>query len=308
MKILVIGGCGYIGSVLVECLLNKHHDVTVLDSLKYKQHPFANVCHIANFHIHIGDFRDTALVKSLVSNADCVIHLAAIVGVAECDKSVFETMSVNVDGVHNLVGSMSKHQMLLYPCTNSGYGVGQDGQHCTEETPMNPISLYGKTKAKAEQIVLSRMNSISFRLATVFGSSPCMRTELLVNDFVLKALRDRAIVLFESHFKRNYIHVRDVCSAFVLAINNFETMKSNVYNVGLSSANLSKLELCHEIQKQITFAIIEANHMKDQDQRNYIVSNDKIEKCGFSPQYGIQDGVTELMKLYEITRRSYYYS
>ena len=196
----------------------------------------------------------------------------------------------------------------MYPCTNSGYGIGNDDSFCTEETPLNPISLYGRTKAEAEQLILDRGNAISLRLATVFGSSPCMRTDLLVNDFVLQAYRDKVVVLFESHFKRNYIHIRDVSQAFIMCIEKFDTMKDNVYNVGLSDANLSKRELCDLIKLRLDFTIIEHELRKDPDQRNYIVSNEKIERRGFVPMFTIDDGICELLKTYTITCKTHYYA
>lgn len=306
MNIVVTGGMGYIGSVLVPRLLSEKHNVTVIDSLKYKQKSLLNCCSDVNFDIQIEDIRNFSRIKKYVNKADCIIHLAALVGVGECDKSEFETLSTNVDATRQIVSSLSSEQIMLFPCTNSGYGIGQTDMHCTEESPLKPISLYGQTKVKAEEIVLSRENSISFRLATVFGSSPSMRTELLVNDFVLRAIRDKFIVLFESHFKRNFIHIKDVANAFVMGINNFNVMKSNVYNVGLSSANLSKLELCDAIKKHIEFVVVQSDFMKDPDQRNYIVSNDKIEKLGFKPECSIEDGILELQKVYKITKQPYY--
>jgi len=223
--------------------------------------------------------------------------LAAIVGAPRCDANPYDTKTTNVDSVASLVDSISKNQILVYPCTNSGYGIGIEGKHCTEETPLNPISLYGKTKVEAEKYVLQSGN-ISLRLATVFGASPYMRTDLLVNSFVLKALKDRSIVLFESHFKRNYIHVRDVAQAFLMSLSS--CLNCGAFNVGMSDANLSKKELCHKIQEHVDFTIIEQEFQKDLDQRDYIVSNEKIESRGFKPQFTIDDGIVELVKVYTI--------
>lgn len=306
MDILIIGGCGYIGSVLTEVLLNENHNVTVVDNLRYKQKPLLHLFHRRTCDFHVLDCRDINTLQPFLSKSDCVIQLAAIVGAEACDRDPFDAETTNLVAVEKICKNLSKEQLLLYPCTNSGYGIGQSGIYCTEESALNPISLYGKTKVAAEKIVMSREKSISFRLATVFGASLCMRNELLVNDFVLRAIRDRVIVLFESHFKRNYVHVRDVCNAFLLAIKHLETMSGNVYNVGLSSANLSKLELCNKIKKHVDFTILECNDRKDTDQRNYIVSNEKIEQCGFVPEFSIDDGIRELQKCYRMSDQSYY--
>lgn len=306
MKTLIIGGAGYIGSVLTDRLASAGYEVMVIDNLRYKQKPLLNLCHISVFNFQLVDFRDIQQVNALAQKADCIIVLAAIVGAEQCDASPYDARTTNLDAVVNLCKNLSKQQMILYPCTNSGYGIGQSSMYCTEDSPLNPISLYGRTKVEAEKVIMERENSISFRLATVFGASLCMRTELLVNNFVLKALTDRSIVLFESHFKRNYIHVRDVARVFEKAIDNFDNMKGSVYNVGLSSANLSKLELCHKIKQYIDFAIIENSDRKDPDQRNYIVSNEKIESKGFKPCYSIDDGIVELMKFYKMSTISYY--
>jgi len=287
VNILVIGGCGYIGSILVPELLLNGHKVHVLDNLRYQQRPFLDICHHKEFAITVGDCRDEKIISSLVSSHDVVIMLAAIVGSPQCDAQPFDAMTTNLDAVYLLLRHLSPNQYLLYPCTNSGYGIGKDNVFCTEESPLNPISLYGRTKVKAEKCILERGNAISFRLATVCGSSPCLRTSLLVNNFVLQAYRDAVVVLFESHFKRNYIHVRDVAQAFLLGIEKFNDMKNNIYNVGLSIANLSKRELCEKIKEHLDFVIIEHAFAKDPDQRNYIVSNDKIEKQGFVPKWNV---------------------
>ena len=217
------------------------------------------------------------------------------------------TIAINRDAIININKIRSKHQRVIYPTTNSGYGIGQDGIYCTEETPLNPISLYGTTKSEAEQDLLATDNVITFRLATVFGCSPRMRLDLLVNDFTYRAFSQRYIVLFEAHFKRNFIHIRDVAKAFIHSIENFDSMKNTMYNVGLSSANLSKMELCLEIKKQIPdFFIAESEINKDPDQRNYIVSNDKIEKTGYKPDVDIQIGISELIKGFSILTNNKY--
>jgi len=305
LNILITGGAGYLGSVMVPELLKLGHKVTVLDTFMFGQNSLAEVCHLENFNVVRGDARDKTILKSLVKDKDVIIPLAALVGAPLCNRDMIGTTTTNRDAIQTLSDIISKEQRVLMPITNSGYGVGQDGIYCTEETPLNPISTYGQTKVDAEKIILDRENSISFRLATVFGMSSRMRLDLLVNDFTYRAVNDGFIVIFEGHFKRNYIHIRDVANAFIHGINNFDSMKSEAYNVGLSDANLSKLELCEVIKKQVpNFTIMEAEIGKDPDQRNYIVSNDKIEATGFKPQYSLDMGIKELIKGYTIINNS----
>ena len=300
-NILVTGGAGYLGSVMVPELLKLGHKVTVLDTFMFGQNSLSDVCHLDNFNIVKGDARDKSLLKSLTKDKDIVIPLAALVGAPLCNRDMIGTVTTNKDAIQTLSDVLSKEQRVLMPITNSGYGVGQDGIYCTEETPLNPISTYGQTKVDAEKIILERENSMSFRLATVFGMSSRMRLDLLVNDFTYRAVNDGFIVIFEGHFKRNYIHIRDVANAFIHGIDNFDTMKGEAYNVGLSDANLSKLELCEIIKKQVpNFTIMEAEIGKDPDQRNYIVSNDKIEATGYKPQFSLDMGIKELLKGYTI--------
>jgi len=304
-NILVTGGAGYLGSVMVPELLKLGHKVTVLDTFMFGQNSLADVCHLDNFNVVKGDARDKSLLKTLTKDKDIVIPLAALVGAPLCNRDMIGTTTTNRDAVQTLSDVLSNEQRVLMPITNSGYGVGQDGIYCTEETPLNPISTYGQTKVDAEKIILERENSMSFRLATVFGMSSRMRLDLLVNDFTYRAVNDGFIVIFEGHFKRNYIHIRDVANAFIHGIDNFETMKGEAYNVGLSDANLSKLELCEIIKKQVpNFTIMEAEIGKDPDQRNYIVSNDKIEATGFKPQFSLDMGIKELLKGYTIINNS----
>lgn len=305
LNILVTGGAGYLGSVMVPELLKQGHKVTVLDTFMFGQNSLADVCHLDNFNVVRGDARDKSLLKSLTKDIDVAIPLAALVGAPLCDRDAIGTLTTNRDAVQTLSDVLSKDQRVLMPITNSGYGVGQDGIYCTEETPLNPISTYGQTKVDAEKIVLDRENSMSFRLATVFGMSSRMRLDLLVNDFTYRAVKDGFIVIFEGHFKRNYIHIRDVANAFIHGINNFDTMKGEAYNVGLSDANLSKLELCAKIKEHVpNFTIMEAEIGKDPDQRNYIVSNEKIEATGFKPQFSLDKGIKELIKGYTIINNS----
>ena len=296
---MITGGAGYLGSVLVSHLLHAGHRVTVLDNFMFRQNSLAQFCANPNFSVVHGDARREAVLKPLVGEADVVIALAALVGAPLCGRDETGAVSTNRDAVLTLTKLMSRDQMLLMPTTNSGYGVGEKDKFCTEETPLRPISLYGRLKVEAEQAVLDFGNAVSFRLATVFGMSPRMRIDLLVNDFVYRAVNDRAIVLFEAHFKRNYIHVRDVARAFAHGIANFEAMKGEPYNVGLSDANLSKLELCQCIKEQLPeFVCLEAPVGEDPDKRDYIVSNDKIEATGFAPRYSLDDGIAELIKGY----------
>jgi len=304
-NILVTGGAGYLGSVMVPELLKLGHKVTVLDTFMFGQNSLAEVCHLDNFNVVRGDARDKSLLKSLTKDKDIVIPLAALVGAPLCNRDMIGTTTTNRDAIQTLTDILSKEQRVLMPITNSGYGVGQDGIYCTEETPLNPISTYGQTKVDAEKIIMERENSISFRLATVFGMSSRMRLDLLVNDFTYRAVNDGFIIIFEGHFKRNYIHIRDVANVFIHGIDNFDSMKGEAYNVGLSDANLSKLELCEVIKKQVpNFTIMEAEIGKDPDQRNYIVSNDKIEATGFKPQYSLDMGIKELLKGYTIIKNS----
>ena len=306
-RFLITGGAGYIGSILVPELLRRGHVVTVLDNFMYDQSSLLECCGNENFFIHRGDARDEGIVKPLLKKVDYIIPLAALVGAPLCGQDKTGAITTNRDAVNLLSRFSSKQQRIIVPTTNSGYGIGQKGVFCTEETPINPITLYGKTKMEAEKIVLDRGNSISFRLATVFGMSPRMRIDLLVNDFTYRAVKDRFIVIFEGHFKRNYIHIRDVANAFVHAIENFDRMKNNVYNVGLSDANLSKLELCEKIKDQVPdFVYIEASVGEDPDKRDYIVSNEKIEKTGYKPVYPIEMGIKELIKGYRIISNSKY--
>lgn len=306
-NILVTGGAGYIGSVLVPELLKTNFNVTVLDNFMYGQNSLLDCCDYDGFDVVRGDARDENILKSLLKKADYIIPLAALVGAPLCNKDKIGAVTTNRDAIASLVKLASKEQRIIFPTTNSGYGIGQKGIYCTEEAPLNPISLYAKLKMEAEKIVLEKGNSISFRLATVFGVSPRMRIDLLVNDFTYRAVKDRFVMVFEGHFKRNYIHIRDVARAFIHAIDNFDTMKNEAYNVGLSDANLSKLELCAEIKKQIPdFVYLEAPVGEDPDRRDYIVSNEKIEKTGFKPIYSLEWGIKELIKGYAIIANSKY--
>ena len=303
LNVFVTGGAGYIGSVFVPQLLHRGYKVTVLDNFMYHQNSFLDVCYHPGLKVIKGDIRDKRQLKTLIQTHDILVPLAAIVGAPACEKDLTLARDINQVQIENIAKWVTNDQMVLYPVTNSGYGIGQKGIYCDESTPLNPISYYGKTKIAGEKALLKMGNAITFRLATVFGTSPRMRMDLLVNDFVYRASLDRFIVLFESHFKRNYIHIRDIASVFFHAINHYDSMKGEAYNVGLSDANLSKLELCEKIRDQIPdFHIFESDIAKDPDKRDYIVSNEKIEKTGWKPQFSIDDGIKELIKAYSFLK------
>jgi nucleoside-diphosphate-sugar epimerase len=301
MNILVTGGAGYIGSILVPALLNKGHKVTVLDNFLFRQNPLLDCCSNPNLTLIRGDVRDLGLVKSLVADKDIIFPLACYTGAPISNIDPWSAEAVTRNAIIDMLPLLRPEQKIIYPNTNSGYGIGEEGIHCTEETPLNPISLYGKLKVEVEKALLARGNAVVFRLATVFGSSPRMRLDLLVNDFTYRAYHDGFVVLFEADFKRNYVHIRDVIAAFLFALDNFDSMNGEVYNLGLDEANFSKRELCILIQKQIPrFYYTEAKVGEDPDKRNYIVSNAKLEKAGFKAQFGLESGIAELLKAYQI--------
>ncbi|WP_420422362.1 NAD-dependent epimerase/dehydratase family protein [Simkania sp.] len=307
MKVLVPGGAGYIGSVLIPMLLSEGHEVVALDNFMYSQSSLNHVCYHPQFSIVKGDLRDKEVVQPLADWADVVIPLAALVGAPLCKQDPFTATAVNHDATIELIRSLSSSQRVIMPTTNSAYGTGDEENFCTEESPLSPISQYAQEKVKVEEVLMEHPNAISFRLATVFGMSPRMRIDLLVNDFVYRAVHDRAVLLFESHFKRNYIHIRDVCRAFLYGMQHFDEMSGEVYNVGLSDANLSKQELCEKIKEHIpSFTFVDAPIGQDPDQRNYIVSNEKIHQAGFYPQFSLDDGIEELMKGYNMIRNAVY--
>jgi nucleoside-diphosphate-sugar epimerase len=273
----------------------------------YSQNSLADACQYKTFAVVQGDCRNKATVKPLVEKADIVIPLAALVGAPLCERDKTAAETTNYEAVAMLCKLASPRQKILIPITNSGYGIGEKNRHCTEKSPLRPISLYGVTKVKAEKVALERENSLSLRLATVFGMSPRMRLDLLVNDFVYRAVHDRALLVFEGHFKRNYIHIRDVARVFLHGIKHFSIMKGKPYNVGLDDANLSKLELCAIIKKHLPkFTYLEAPVGEDPDKRDYIVSNARIAKAGFKPHWSLDDGIKELIKGFTILQNNRY--
>lgn len=307
MRILVTGGAGYIGSILVPRFLSKGHEVVVVDNLMYNQTSLMDCCNDKKLTIIRGDARDKGLISKCIENVDAIFPLACYTGAPLCSKDPVGAETTNLDAIKMLLELRKNDQIIIFPTTNSGYGVGQKGKYCTEETPLNPISLYGRLKVDAERAILESGNCITLRLATVFGISPRMRLDLLVNDFTYRAVNDGFLILFESHFKRNYVHVRDVARAFIHCLDNFDDMKNETYNVGLSDANLSKWELCKEIKKYIpNFYFVEAEIGEDLDKRDYIVSNEKIEATGFKPEHSLQQGIEELIKGYQVIKRNQY--
>jgi len=299
-KILITGGAGYLGSVITELLLQDWREVTILDNMMYNQTSLINFSHYDNFKFINGDVRDKELLKELVLQNDIIIPLAAIVGFPACERDKELATQINYEHV-KFVCDIAKenNKKVVYPNTNSGYGIGENGE-CTEDSPLNPISHYGKTKVEAEKEVLG-IGGISLRLATVFGTSPRMRMDLLVNEFVYKALTDKSIVLFEKKFVRNFIHIRDVALVFRKMINQYEQWSGMVFNVGLSEANLTKEQLCEAIQEQVpSFQIFYNDNYEDPDKRDYIVSNALLESCGWRPRYTLEKGIEELIKTYTI--------
>ena len=306
-NILVTGGAGYLGSIMVPDLLNAGHKVTVLDNFMFQQSSLNHVCNNPNFSIVKGDIRIESVMAPLLKKADVVIPLAALVGAPLCNLDPVGATTINHDAITLMIKLLSKQQIVLMPTTNSAYGTGDENNFCTEESPLRPISQYAIEKVGIEKELMQRENAISFRLATVFGMSPRMRIDLLVNDFTYRAVTDKFVVLFESYFKRNYIHVRDVSRAFQHAIANFDKMKGQIYNVGLTEANVSKKELCQVIQRQVPdFKFIDAPIGKDPDQRNYVVSNAKIEATGFQTSVSLDLGIAELIKGYSMLKNSRY--
>ena len=297
-KVLITGGAGYLGSTLAEHLLDNGYAVTVLDNLNFKQLSLLHLFKRDNFKFHLGDVRNTELLLKLVHDHDVIIPLAAIVGMPACKANPELAVDVNFKHIDNIVKVLRDDQKLIIPNTNSQYGSSDT--IITEDSPFKPLSLYAKTKCDAEDSVLGNGNGIALRLATVFGVSPRMRQDLLVNDFVYKSVVDGYLVLFEAHFKRNYIHVQDIAQTFRFMIENYDSCKGQAFNVGLSTANLSKLELAEKIKEHLPNLVIKQDEFKeDFDKRNYIVSNEKIENLGWSPKYDLDYGIKQLIEAYQ---------
>jgi len=307
MKILVTGGAGYLGSVLVPKLLKRNYEVTVLDNFLFKQKSTENLKKFKNFNLIEGDVRDLNLLEKIANSFDFIFPLAALVGAPLCDKRPKEAKEVNEDSINYLINILSDNVGLIIPTTNSGYGIGKKDVFCTEESPLNPISIYGSTKVNAEKFVMKRKNSISLRLATVFGMSPRMRIDLLVNYFVYKAIKEKKIEIFEGDFKRNYVHINDVAEVFLFCVDNFNKLKSNIYNFGIENANLTKTELALKIKKYVPeFQFFKNEFTQDPDKRDYIVSNKKILSTGFKFKWDIDTGIKDLVeKIKELPEGNY---
>jgi nucleoside-diphosphate-sugar epimerase len=300
MNILITGGAGYIGSELVGHLLKDGHKVTVYDTslLRYTPDP--------NFHFVKADVRNLSLLERYITQADVIIPLAALVGFPLCDRDVRGAHEINHEVNAWIAKTKSNDQRIIYPCTNSGYGTSVDGSVCTEESPLNPVSLYGKTKVAGENEYKNVENHVTFRLATVFGPASRMRTDLLVNNFVLKTLREKILVLYECEFMRNYVHIQDVCHAFMFVIDNWERCKNETYNVGNDELNMNKLQLAQKIQNHLPLEIMRAEFTSDPDTRDYIVSSQKFYDTGFACKYDLDDGIEQLIKAYSIIESPWY--
>jgi nucleoside-diphosphate-sugar epimerase len=299
-KILITGGAGYLGSMITTNLVQKGYLVTVVDNLYFKKNFLNHLKNNKNLIFIKDDVLKKKNLKKYIQNQDLIIPLAALVGAPLCDKKKKLAVELNYKTIRYMVGLLKKSQKIIYPNTNSGYGIGKKNKFCNEKSPLNPISLYAKTKVQAEKCVIKHKNSISFRLATVFGVSYRMRSDLLVNNFVATALKDKNLKIFEPNFFRNFIHIKDIVRAFEFSIDNFDKLKNNIYNLGLSTANISKIQLAKKIKKYLpNIKISVIDNFKDPDQRNYIVSNKKIETKGFRAKFSIEEGIIELISYFE---------
>lgn len=300
-RVLVTGGGGYIGATLVPRLLQEGYAVRVLDSFRHGQPSLLGCCGSTRLEIIRRDCRDSGALVPALAGVDWIIPLAAIVGAPACDAAPDEAVSVNLEAIRTILELRGEGQRVVFPCTNSGYGSGAGGVPCTEDSPLGPLSLYARTKVQAEAAVLEDGNSLTLRLATLFGASPRMRLDLLVNDFTYRAVHDRGLVLFEGEFRRNFLHVSDAARAFLHGMRHFATMNGRTYNVGLSDANLTKRQLCEVIANEVPgFQYVEAPAGRDPDRRDYLVSNERMEATGYRPQVSLSAGIRELVKAYRM--------
>ena len=305
-KILITGAAGYIGSMLTTKLVELGYNILAVDILKYDDNSLSHLFYFKNFNFIKADITKKNVIKKIIKNCEYIIPLAGLVGAPLCNKYKKEAINVNLKSIEVLLKYKKKNQKIIYPTTNSGYGIGEKNKFCNESSILKPLSLYGLTKAAAEKKILENKNVITFRLATVFGYSYRMRTDLMVNNFVENAVKTKNLRIFEPHFRRNFIHIRDVVSAFVFAIKNFNKLKGETYNLGLSSANITKLELAKLIKKEIKIVNIKIlKNRKDPDKRDYFVSNKKIEKKGFKAKINLKEGIKELKQLFLITKKNY---
>ena len=305
-KILITGAAGYIGSMLTTKLVELGYNILAVDILKYDDNSLSHLFYFKNFNFIKADITKKNVIKKIIKNCEYIIPLAGLVGAPLCNKYKKEAINVNLKSIEVLLKYKKKNQKIIYPTTNSGYGIGEKNKFCNESSILKPLSLYGLTKAAAEKKISENKNVITFRLATVFGYSYRMRTDLMVNNFVENAVKTKNLRIFEPHFRRNFIHIRDVVSAFVFAIKNFNKLKGETYNLGLSSANITKLELAKQIKKEIKNVNIKIlKNRKDPDKRDYFVSNKKIEKKGFKAKINLKEGIQELKQLFLITKKNY---
>jgi nucleoside-diphosphate-sugar epimerase len=306
MNILITGGAGYIGSELTGFFLNSGHKVKVVDTLEYGSTSLLRYVGNPNFDFEKLDVRMNQLLKKDLDWCDVIIPLACLVGFPLCDERPREAIEVNYEINRWIAENKRDDQVLIYPCTNSGYGVSVDGSVCTEESPLNPVSLYGRTKVDAEKVYQKTEGCCTLRLATVFGPSSRARTDLLVNNFVLKALKERILVLYECEFMRNYVHIWDICRVFEFIINNWDVCKNETFNVGNDSINMNKLQLAQKIKEHIPVEIIQAEFTSDPDKRDYIVSSQKIYDLGFECKYDLDDGIKQLLTMYKLIDEPWY--
>jgi len=300
-RVLVTGGAGYVGSVMVSMLLDAGYEVIVLDNMMYEQTSLLGVADCERFSFVRGDARDERLLGELLPKVEAIIPLAALVGAPACDRNPTLAESLNLGAIRSLTKLRSSEQIIIFPTTNSGYGTKSGDVYCTEETPLEPISLYGQNKIQAEKELLESGNAITLRMATVFGVSPRMRLDLLVNHFVYEAIHHGHITIYEKHFKRNYIHIRDVADCFIFCLENFERLKDEPYNLGLDEANYTKEELANLVKRSVpSFNIVFSDIGTDPDRRNYIVSNAKLRERGFTAHRTVQQGINELIKAYQM--------